>query len=131
MKPDDFVVNAGADRTDEPNPPLSGSRRRAAALHYEPSGADAQHGPRVVAKGERLLAEEIIARARSAGVPVHESKELVALLMQVDLDAHIPPALYIAVAEVLAWAYRLEHVPEPQALVHSAVKTPNTPMQRE
>jgi flagellar biosynthesis protein len=66
-------------------------------------------GPRVVAKGERLLAEEIIARARAAGVPVHESRELVSLLMQVDLDAHIPPALYIAVAEVLAWAYRLEH----------------------
>lgn len=82
---------------------------RAAALTYEPSGADARHGPRVVAKGERLLAEEIIARARAAGVPVHESKELVSLLMQVDLDAHIPPALYIAVAEVLAWAYRLEH----------------------
>lgn len=82
--------------------------RRAAVLAYEPIGADAQRGPRVVAKGERLLAEEIIARARAAGVPVHESRELVSLLMQVDLDAHIPPALYIAVAEVLAWAYRLE-----------------------
>ncbi len=95
MSPDDF----------ESTPRL----RRAAALSYEPTGADARHGPRVVAKGERLLAEDIIARARAAGVPVHESKELVSLLMQVDLDAHIPPALYIAVAEVLAWAYRLEH----------------------
>ncbi len=85
------------------------SRRRAAALAYEPLGADAKQGPRVVAKGERLMADEIIARARAAGVPVHESRELVSLLMQVDLDAHIPPALYIAVAEVLAWAYRLEH----------------------
>lgn len=85
------------------------AQRRAAALAYAPSGEDASRGPRVVAKGERLLAEEIIARARAAGVPVHESRELVSLLMQVDLDAHIPPALYIAVAEVLAWAYRLEH----------------------
>lgn len=84
-------------------------RRRAAVLAYDPVGADASRGPRVVAKGERLLAEEIIARARSAGVPVHESRELVSLLMQIDLDAHIPPALYVAVAEVLAWAYRLEH----------------------
>jgi len=84
------------------------SSRRAAVLAYEPIGADALRGPRVVAKGERLLADEIIARARAAGVPVHESRELVSLLMQVDLDAHIPPALYIAVAEVLAWAYRLE-----------------------
>jgi flagellar biosynthesis protein len=39
---------------------------------------------------------------------VHESRELVGLLMQVDLDAHIPPQLYVAVAELLAWLYRLE-----------------------
>jgi len=40
---------------------------------------------------------------------VHESPELVSLLMQVDLDQHIPPELYFAVAELLAWIYRLEH----------------------
>ena len=39
---------------------------------------------------------------------MHESKDLVALLMQVDLDDHIPPALYQAIAEILAWLYRLE-----------------------
>jgi flagellar biosynthesis protein len=64
--------------------------------------------PRVVAKGRGLIAEEIIARAREAGVYVHESPDLVALLMQVDLDAHIPPQLYVAVAELLAWLYRVE-----------------------
>jgi len=85
------------------------TRRRAAALAYQPTGTDARLGPRVIAKGERLLADEIIERARAAGVPVHESRELVSLLMQVDLDEHIPPALYMAVAEVLAWAYRLAH----------------------
>ena len=84
-------------------------RRRAAALAYEQRDADRGRAPRVVAKGEALLADEIIARARAAGIPIHESRELVALLMQVDLDAHIPPALYVAVAEVLAWVYRLEH----------------------
>jgi flagellar biosynthesis protein len=82
--------------------------RRAAALAY--GAADQQRGraPRVSAKGGGLVAEEIIARARAAGVPIHESRELVSLLMQVDLDQHIPPALYVAVAEVLAWVYRLE-----------------------
>ena len=39
---------------------------------------------------------------------MHESPELVALLMQVDLDARIPPELYVAVAELLAWLYSLE-----------------------
>ena len=63
---------------------------------------------KVVAKGHGLIAEEIIKRAKEAGVYVHESKELVALLMEVNLDDRIPPQLYIAVAELLAWIYRLE-----------------------
>jgi flagellar biosynthesis protein len=77
----------------------------AVALAYqEDDGA-----PRVVAKGRGLLAQAILERAREAGVYVHESRELVALLMQVDLDDRIPPQLYVAVAELLAWLYRLEH----------------------
>lgn len=64
--------------------------------------------PKVLAKGRGLVAEEIIRRAREHGVFVHESKELVALLMQVDLDSHIPPALYRAVAELLAWLYHVD-----------------------
>lgn len=64
--------------------------------------------PKVVAKGRGMIADEIIARAKEHGVFVHESKELVALLMQVELDDHIPPALYRAVAELLAWLYRIE-----------------------
>lgn len=80
-------------------------RQHAVALTY----AVEDGAPRVVAKGSGRLAEEIIARAREAGVFVHESPEMVALLMQVDLDDRIPPALYIAVAELLAWIYRLEH----------------------
>lgn len=76
----------------------------AVALAYQ-SGDSA---PRIVAKGSGLIAEQIIARAREHGVAVHESKELVALLMQVELDDHIPPALYRAVAELLAWLYRVE-----------------------
>ncbi len=82
--------------------------RRAAALAYEAADVQAGRAPRLVAKGQGYVADEIIERARAAGVPVHESRELVSLLMQLDLDAHIPPALYVAVAEVLAWVYRLE-----------------------
>jgi flagellar biosynthesis protein len=79
-------------------------RQHAVALTY----AAEDGAPRVVAKGSGRIAEEIIARAREAGIFVHESPELVSLLMQVDLDERIPPALYIAVAELLAWIYRLE-----------------------
>ena len=82
-------------------PPLN-----AVALAYK-SGDLA---PKVVAKGRGLIAEEIIARAKEHGVFVHESRELVALLMQVELDGNIPPALYRAVAELLAWLYHVENL---------------------
>lgn len=77
----------------------------AVALRY----ADGDGAPVVVAKGRGVIAEEIVRRARDAGVFVHESNDLVALLMQVDLDARIPPALYIAVAELLAWLARVDN----------------------
>src|SRR5512135_3878187 len=80
-------------------------QRQAVALAY---GAG-DSAPRVVAKGRGMLAQTIIERAREAGVYVHESPELLSLLMQVDLDQHIPPELYLAVAELLAWLYALEH----------------------
>lgn len=79
-------------------------QQSAVALAYQ--GGDP--APKVVAKGKGLLAEQIIARAKEAGVFVHESKELVALLMEVDLDRQIPPALYRAIAELLAWLYHIE-----------------------
>jgi flagellar biosynthesis protein len=64
----------------------------------------------VVAKGRGLIAETIIERARENGIYVHESPELVSLLLQVDVDERIPPQLYIAVAELLAWLYRIENL---------------------
>jgi flagellar biosynthesis protein len=79
-------------------------RQNAVALAYT-AGDPA---PTVVAKGQGLVADQIIARAKEAGVFVHESRELVALLMEVDLDRQIPPALYRAIAELLAWLYYIE-----------------------
>ncbi len=79
-------------------------RALAVALKYSPGDS----APTVVAKGRGLIAEEIISRAREHGIFVHESPELVALLSQVNLDGEIPPHLYIAVAELLAWIYQVE-----------------------
>jgi len=78
--------------------------RRAAALTYK----QGFYAPVVIAKGKGVMAEAIIACAREAGVYVHESPELVNLLMQVDTDEFIPPELYRAVAEVLVWLYGIE-----------------------
>ena len=78
----------------------------AVALKYAPGTS----APTVVAKGRGLIAEEIISRAREHGVFVHESPELVALLSQVDLDGQIPPQLYVAIAELLAWIYQVDRL---------------------
>lgn len=88
---------------------MSTARQVAVALAYgQSTGA-----PRVVAKGRGLIAQAIIERAKQNGVYVHESADLVGLLMQVELDQQIPPQLYLAVAELLAWLYRLEHENSP------------------
>lgn len=78
--------------------------RKAAALSYK----QGYYAPVVVARGRGVTAEAIIACAREAGVYVHESPDLVNLLMQVDTDQYIPPELYRAVAELLVWLYRME-----------------------
>lgn len=79
--------------------------QQAVALAYlEHSGA-----PKVVAKGKGLIAEQIIQKAKDSGVFVHESRELVSLLMNVDLDQQIPSGLYQAIAELLAWVYQIEN----------------------
>lgn len=84
--------------------PSTKYHQQAIALAYD-SG---DYAPRVVAKGQGLVAEHIIALAKEHNVFVHESKELMQMLMQVDLDQHIPPGLYLAIAEILAWLYRIE-----------------------
>ncbi len=76
----------------------------AVALAYR----EGQIAPKVVAKGRGLIAEEIIKRAKESGIYVHESSELVSLLMQVNLDERIPPQPYVAVAGLLAWLYHLD-----------------------
>jgi flagellar biosynthesis protein len=85
-------------------PPLT-PQQAAVALSYGQN----QGAPKVVAKGRGLIAQAIIERAKQNGVYVHESEDLVGLLMKVELDQEIPPQLYLAVAELLAWLYRLEH----------------------
>jgi flagellar biosynthesis protein len=85
---------------DAPRRPL----QSAVALAYQTGAA----APKVVAKGRGLVAEQIIAVAQEHDVFVHESKELVSLLMEIDLDHQIPPTLYRTIAELLAWLYHIE-----------------------
>lgn len=77
------------------------SIRQAVALEYGPSSA----APRVMAKGRGEIAESILRRARELGIPTKAEPSLVAFLLEIDLYRLVPPELYEAVAQVLAWAY--------------------------
>jgi flagellar biosynthesis protein len=79
-------------------------RRHATALNYQPGAVS----PKITATGSGLVAERIIAAAREAGVPVREDPALAAALAALDLGDNVPEALWRAVAEALAWAYRLD-----------------------
>lgn len=89
--------------------PRDDNERRAAALSYK----QGYYAPVVVARGRGVIAEAIIACAREAGVYVHESPDLVRLLLQVDNDQFIPPELYRAVAEVLVWLHVMDNQQKP------------------
>jgi flagellar biosynthesis protein len=83
---------------------MAEKRRRATALSY----GEQQRAPKVVAAGAGLIADRIVNAAREAGVAVREDPALAEALAALDLGQEIPEDLYTAVAEVLAWAYRLD-----------------------
>ena len=87
--------------------------RKAVALAYEINSA----APRITGQGEGFVAEAILARAKEMGIPTRSEPELVEFLMQLKLNDLVPPKLYAAVAEVLAWAYELDGkaVPNPES----------------
>ena len=80
--------------------------RVAVALRYLAGADDA---PRVVARGRGEIADRILALAREHGVPVHPDRDLVEALAALDVGAQVPPKLYEALAEVLAYVFRVNH----------------------
>ncbi len=79
-------------------------KKKAAALSYDHKSPDP---PKLLAKGAGLLAEKIIKLAREHDIPIKEDADLVEALMLLDLQEAIPPELYKAVAEILAFIYAL------------------------
>jgi len=80
----------------------SGPGTRSAALSYSGQGA-----PVLVAKGENVTADRIVEIAAQHDVPIVQDAQLTELLCQIALGDEIPPNLYVSVAEVLAFVYRL------------------------
>ena len=79
-------------------------RKKAVAIKYDPQEDKA---PKVIAKGKGIIAEKIIAIAKENKVRIYKDPDLIKTLIVIDIGEYIPPELYEAVAEVLAFVYRL------------------------
>ena len=79
-------------------------KQHAIALSYHQEN----NAPKVIAKGSGYIAEKILTTAKQHSVPIYKNKTLVSMLMAVELDREIPPELFQAVAEVLAYIYRVD-----------------------
>lgn len=77
---------------------------RAVALHYDPQPLAT---PSVVAAGQGGVARQILAAARAAGVDIVEDPDLMEVLGRLPVGEDIPPELFQAVAEILAFLYRI------------------------
>jgi flagellar biosynthesis protein len=91
------------------------TRPRAAALRYRPEAPFQDAAPRLVAKGQGLLAERILELAKQHGVSVTKDPDLLAALEPLDVDKLIPPDLFQAVALLLAALYRANKSLSPPA----------------
>ncbi len=79
-------------------------RKQAVALRYRP---DKDTAPRVAAKGSGFVAERIIELAREHGIPVKDDPDLIEVLSKLEIEEEVPPTVYIAVAELLAFVYSI------------------------
>lgn len=92
---------------DEPSADKNDARqRKAAALRYD---HDKDAVPRVVARGQGTTADRIIEVAKEHGVEVYEDPDLIELLCKLDVNEYVPQKLFVAVAEVLAYVYRVNN----------------------
>ena len=76
----------------------------AVALKYQP---ETEFAPKVVASGRGSVAEQILAIAFAKGIKVREDADLVKLLSVIEIDSEIPIEAFAAVAEILAYVYRV------------------------
>ena len=79
--------------------------KQAVAIRYN---ADKDRAPKVTAKGKGVAADKILQLGKQHSIPVYQNKTLTSMLMAIEIDHEVPPELYSAVAEVLAYIYRID-----------------------
>lgn len=79
-------------------------RKSAAAIKYD---SNSDNAPRLIAKGQGIVAERILELAEELAIPIHRDPDLVEVLGKLNLYEEIPPELYAVVARVLSFVYKL------------------------
>ena len=92
-----------------PEEPKKDDKRTAIAVRYD---VDKDKAPMVLASGRGPVADEIVRIAEENKIPMYEDRELASLLAKLELDTEIPPELYVLVAEVLFFVYKLDRMAE-------------------
>ena len=99
-----------------PKPP---DRRTAVALRYD---VDRDRAPLILASGRGPIADEIVRIADENKIPLYEDRELAGLLSKLELDSEIPAELYVLVAEVLFFVYKLDRMAEKKEKVFKRMR---------
>lgn len=103
MTKNEHSFDNGKDQEPQPIPASLLNANKAIALSY-----DGERAPTLSAKGNDELAQAIIQLAIQAKVPIYENAELTQWLSTLDLGDEIPQALYLTIAEILSFVYKLE-----------------------
>ena len=81
-------------------------KKQAIALEYDPNDS----APKVIASGQGVIAEKIIAKAKEEKIPVHKDDKLADTLSRLEIGDMIPPELYEVVAEILVFVDAMDKV---------------------
>ena len=79
-------------------------KEKAVALSY----SEEDPAPKVIAKGEGVVAKNIIEKAKKEGIVIYEDSYLVNSLLEINLSDYVPEELYELVAEVIFYVYTLD-----------------------
>jgi flagellar biosynthesis protein len=78
--------------------------KKAVALKFNPERDSA---PSVAAKGRGYIAEKILETAKEHDIPIKDDPDLIEILYKLELEQEIPPQIYVVVAEILAFVYKI------------------------
>lgn len=94
-------------------------RRAAVAVRYD---VEKDKAPFIIATGRGTVAEEILRVAEENKIPLYEDRKLVELLAKIELDTEVPPELYVLVAQVLFFVYKLDKMAEKREKLVTRIK---------